>query len=185
MAHKTSEKSFMKIPTLRGRGFILRPIRKNDEKDLIRYLDNKKISRYMTRIPYPYTSSDAKKWTAETTKEQGKKNPKTIVFAIEKNGELVGTVGLFEIKINHRAALAYWLAEPFWKQGIMTDAIHLILRYARREFYIKRFIARTFLFNTGSQSVLLKNGFQKEGLLRKDIRKNGKFYDAYLFAKVK
>lgn len=33
--------------------------------------------------------------------------------------------------------------------------------------------------------VLKNNGFKLEGILKKDVKKKGKFIDAYLFAKIK
>jgi RimJ/RimL family protein N-acetyltransferase len=50
---------------------------------------------------------------------------------------------------------------------------------------LKRLTAKVFLPNKASARVLEKNGFKLEGILKKDLAKGGKYYDVYLFARVK
>jgi RimJ/RimL family protein N-acetyltransferase len=50
---------------------------------------------------------------------------------------------------------------------------------------LKRISSRVFPFNEASRRVLEKNGFEFEGELRKDIKKNGRYYDSQMYAKIK
>ena len=55
--------------------------------------------------------------------------------------------------------LGYWLDEEYWGQGIITEAINEVVKYATKGFSVKKFYADTIDNNVGSQKVLLKNGF--------------------------
>ena len=48
-----------------------------------------------------------------------------------------------------------------------------------------RMFATVFPFNPASSGALLKAGFEKEGYLRKNCLKNGRFIDTILYAKIK
>ena len=45
--------------------------------------------------------------------------------------------------------------------------------------------SKVFTFNPVSRRVLEKNGFELEGVLRKEAKKGNKYIDSYLMAKVK
>ena len=113
-----------------------------------------------------------------------KKKPETIAFAIDRNGEVIGSVGLHHIK-GHKTEMGYWLSEKHWGQGIMTEAVRAVTRFAFNKLKIKRLFAKTFPFNKASMKVLRKAGYKFEGILRKDVKKGNRFLDTHLFAKVK
>lgn len=172
------------MPTIKSKNFILRPFRKSDAKTLSKNINNKKIYRNTSHIPYPYTLKDANEWLEKTIKENRKKKPAKINFAIDINGEVVGSVGFVKIE-GHKTELGYWLAEKYWGKGIMTKATKLLTAFGFNKIGLKRIYARVYSFNKASQRVLEKAGYKLEGILRKDIKKDSKFIDTYLFAKVK
>jgi RimJ/RimL family protein N-acetyltransferase len=106
-------------------------------------------------------------------------------FAIrDVAGGLIGGCGFDELVCEHRAEIGYWLAKPFWGQGIMTDVVRAACRFAQEKWKLVRITAHVFDFNTASCRVLEKSGFRFEGLLRKHHRKDGKFLDSRLYALV-
>jgi RimJ/RimL family protein N-acetyltransferase len=113
-------------------------------------------------------------------------NP-TKVFAIDVNGEAVGSIGVFPQTDIHEknAEMGYWLAEEYWGQGIMTKAIQEIVDYGFRTFDIIRIFARPFSTNLKSQRVLEKVGFTFEARLKSALFKNGEFMDEIIYAKLK
>jgi len=155
----------------------------HDKVALLEHFKAKEIYDSTLNIPYPYSETDADQWLnrrIESTQRQGKE----VTFAIRKDdGEMIGAVGAdsFEIGTSHRAEIGYWLARPYWGQGIVTDAVRDYVQYAFNELDLLRLTAYTFTFNVGSVRVLEKNGFKLEGRLRKHFRKGEKLYDAYCF----
>ena len=169
---------------IKSKQFILRPFNKKDERSLAKNINNKKIYRATLNIPYPYSLKDAKEWIAKNLKEVKKKNLTEVNFVIDINGEIVGSVGLDKIE-DHKAEIGYWLAEKHWSKGIITEAVRLITKFGFEELKLRRIYAYVFPFNKASMRVLEKADYKFEGIIRKDVKKDNKFMDDYLFANVR
>ncbi len=160
--------------------FQLRPWSLSDVECLVKYANNKNVSNYMTdKFPHPYTIDDAHSFIAFATKD----NP-VHMFAIVINGEAVGGIGVHPREDIERmnAELGYWLAEPFWGKGIISDAIQDILAFAFKTYDINRVYARPFGRNKASQRVLEKNGFILEAHFKNTLIKNGVLEDELIYA---
>ena len=173
---------FINMPVIKTKKFILRPFKKGDEFSLAKNINNKEVHRDTLNIPYPYSLKDARAWLKKCFKEI--KNKEKIKFAIDIKGEVIGSVGFTKIE-DHKAEIGYWLAKRYWRQGIMSEAVKLTTQYGFEKLKLKRIYAYIFPFNKASIKVLQKAGFKKEGLLKKNVKKNGRFYDDYVFAKIK
>ncbi len=168
---------------LKAKRFILRPYRKGDEESLVKNINDKKVSRYMTpRVPYPYTKKDAMQWLGQCRAYARTK--KGYPFAIIIDNKVIGSVSLENIDL-HKAELGYWLGRKYWGQGIMTEAVKMVTHFGFHKLELKRIYARAVVHNKASQKVLEKNGFSYEGLLRKDFYRNGKTFHTKLYAKVR
>jgi RimJ/RimL family protein N-acetyltransferase len=161
-------------------------LRKWTEADLdglIKYANNQNVAKWLTNsFPHPYTHEDGRAYLSMIANDNPLK-----VFAIEVNGEAVGSIGIFpQTDIHGKSAeMGYWLAEEYWRQGIMTKAIQEIVTYGFRTFDIVRIFARPFSTNLNSQRVLEKAGFSLEARLQKALFKNGEFMDEIIYAKLK
>lgn len=172
------------MPIIKSKRFILRPFKKGDEKPLQKNINNRAVYRYTQRIPYPYTMKAAKEWISSDLKSQRNKNRDAYRFAVDINKEVVGVVALENIQ-KHKAEIGYWLAKKYWNKEIMTEAVELITKFGFEKLKLARIYAPIFSRNGRSARVLEKNGFILEGMLRKDIYKDGRFSDAKLYAKIK
>lgn len=169
---------------IKTKDFTLRPFRKGDVKSLQKNINHKEIYRYTLRIPYPYTINDAKGWIALNLKLSKKKKKEEINFAIDINNEVAGGIGLRDIKA-HKAEIGYWLGKKYWNKGIMTKAVRLITDYAFKELRLCRVYAAIAPQNKASARVLIKSGYEIEGLLRKNEIKDGEICDSVMYAKIK
>ncbi|MBK7869380.1 MAG: GNAT family N-acetyltransferase [Saprospiraceae bacterium] len=101
----------------------MRPWRKTDLPTLVKYANNKKIADHLRDgFPFPYTEKDGRAFIKMATKAKP-----INIFAIEVEGEAVGSIGFFMQYDVHRlnAEIGYWLAEPLWGKGIMPEVIRL------------------------------------------------------------
>jgi RimJ/RimL family protein N-acetyltransferase len=159
-------------------------IRKWDEADLnnlVKYANNWNVAKWLTNgFPHPYTQEDGKAYLSTIANDNPMK-----VFAIEVNGEAVGSIGIFPQADIHEknAEMGYWLAEEYWGQGIMTKAIQEIVEYGFQTFDIVRIFARPFSTNLKSQRKIKKTGFVLEASLKNALFKNGVFMDELIYAK--
>ena len=152
-----------------------------DLDNLVKYANNQNVAKWLTNgFPHPYTYEDGKAYLSMIAND----NP-TKVFAIEVNGEAVGSIGIFPQTDIHEknAEMGYWLAEEYWGKGIMTQAIREIVEYGFSTFEIVRIFARPFSTNLKSQRVLEKAGFELEARLKRALFKNGKFMDELTYAR--
>jgi ribosomal-protein-alanine N-acetyltransferase len=67
----------------------------------------------------------------------------------------------------------------------VTEAVELVTHYAFSTLHLRRVYAYVFPFNGGSQRVLEKAGYVREGLLRKNVNKKGKILDEIVYAKIR
>ena len=160
--------------------FKLRPWHEDDLESLVKYAGNWNIARNMTdKFPHPYTQDDGKAFIAFATKDDP-----IHIFAIEVDGKAVGGIGIHPQDDVHRknAELGYWLAEPYWGQGIISSAIKKAVDFAFDTYDIDRVFARPFGTNTASQRVLEKNHFILEGRFEKVLIKNREYQDELIYA---
>ena len=166
--------------------FYISDITESDKPAYVHHLQEKQIYDQTLNIPYPYSEKDAE-WWINHIQEETSKQGRSVNWAIRSaDGHLIGGIGFhdFELGKSHRAELGYWLAKPFWSQGIMTKAVEVVCGFAFKELNIVRITAHVFSFNLGSEKVLEKSGFQLEGILRKHYKKDGKIFDGKLYAKI-
>ena len=160
--------------------FTLRPFRDSDLSSLVKYANNYNIAKFLTnQFPHPYTDEDGRKFISSVAN-----NDPINVFAIEINGEAAGAIGIFPQSDIHEknAETGYWLAEPFWGNGITTRAIVETVVYGFRTFDVTRIYARPFSNNPASHRVLEKAGFTCEARLKNAIYKNGVYFDELIYA---
>ena len=160
--------------------FQLRPWASTDLVSLVRYANNPNIAKFMMDgFPHPYTEDNGKAFIAFATKDDP-----IHIFAIDVNGEAVGGIGIHpQADVQRKnAELGYWLAEPFWGKGIITNAIKQLVEFGFKTYDINRIFARPYGTNIGSQKVLEKTGFVLEGRFEKTIFKNGEFLDELVYA---
>jgi len=167
----------MEIPL---NGARIRSWRESDETALVHYANNRNIwINLRDRFPHPYRRADARAWLAHATGSRPETN-----FAIEVGGEAAGGIGFHPQEDVHRrsAELGYWLGEPFWGRGIVTQAVRALTAYAFRTHDLVRIYAFVFEWNPASARVLEKAGFTREGCLRRSVVKDGQTIDQFLYA---
>ena len=75
------------------------------------------------------------------------------------------------------AYLGYYVGASYAGQGLMTEAIGLILRFAFKDLKLHRIEANVQPHNLASLAVLRKNGFVKEGFSRRYLKISRRWRD--------
>ncbi|MEY3431429.1 MAG: hypothetical protein RIS53_327 [Bacillota bacterium] len=114
-------------------------------------------------------------------------DPKFYVWGIQlKNGSLIGTISIHSIHDGfERGEVGYALMKRYWNQGYMTEALQALLTYAFATVGFNRLEAHHSIYNPASGAVLMKTGFQHEGVLRQYYRSNDGFQDSSLYSILK
>lgn len=157
----------------------------SDAKDLALALNNKKIlDNLRDGIPFPYTERDAEAYIQSVLNAP---SGSQYAWAIQAEGKAVGSIGIFRQENIHRftAELGYYIAEPCWGKGLVTQAVKEACEAVFAQTDIVRIFAEPFAHNAASCRVLEKAGFVFEGRLKKNALKNGQFIDMLLYALVR
>jgi ribosomal-protein-alanine N-acetyltransferase len=97
------------------------------------------------------------------------------------DGEFLGSCDLSDIdRWNRRCEVGFMLGRDAWGQGYALEAMRTVVAFAATG-GIRKLAARTHLGNRRSEALLEKLGFEKEGLLRGHILKDGERRDCRLF----
>ncbi|HET9864823.1 MAG TPA: GNAT family protein [Steroidobacteraceae bacterium] len=154
-----------------------------DRPSLVSLANNRRVWLNLAhRFPHPYTGADADAWFGLLADM-----PRPTHWAIDVDGKAVGGIGI-DIRegIHARNAMfGYWLGEPYWGRGIMTAAVRTTAEFVLDEFDLVRLESLVFEWNPASMRVLEKCGFQREGVMRKSVIKDGKIIDASMYARVR
>ena len=154
-----------------------------DAPSIVKYANNRKIwMNLRDAFPHPYGIQDAESYIERVTGKEA-----MIAFAIATPHEAIGSIGLMPGKDVHRctAEMGYWLAEPYWGKGIMTQAVKSMAEYAVHDLKMNRIYAEPYANNQASARVLEKAGFLCEGTLRSSVIKDGKVLDQYIYSYIK
>lgn len=158
----------------------LRPWRQQDASSLAFLANNFRIADNLRDVfPHPYGLDDARRFISMVQDHAPNR-----ILAIEVDGELVGGIGLHPQSDISRmnAELGYWLGEPYWGQGIGTQAVRQMVAHGFATLPIDRIFAIPFGSNRASQRVLEKAGFVLEGRFAGTLVKNGRREDELVYA---
>jgi RimJ/RimL family protein N-acetyltransferase len=96
-------------------------------------------------------------------------NGHTWALELKETGEPIGCMGYYahgESNIDiggNDAELGYWIAKPYWNQGLCTEALQAMIDYCFNEKHFRNLWADFFVDNPASGRVMEKCGFHDTG----------------------
>ncbi len=175
---------FESFPRLSSNRFELIEIKESHLKNIFELYSDKKVTEYFDLLPLENINEAEKEIRFYQNRFQNKEG---IRWGISFKGtsEIIGTLGFNKIINGHKARLGYDLQSKHWGKGYMTEALNTIIRYGFDELNINRIEAEVMLGNIGSEKLLTKLNFLKEGTLRQWMFWNEKYYDITMFSLLK
>lgn len=146
--------------SLKTRRLTLRQPVLADAERLARFLDNFAVAGNLSRVPYPYRLADAKGWLRTWRPDRPASETG---FTIDLGGEgLIGHVGFHQ---DHEGVvIGYWLGEPYWNRGFMTEAVAAALDWYFEVTGATSIASGVFHFNKASLAIQKKLGFTEIGV---------------------
>lgn len=157
------------LPTIAGSGFMLRPFRPGDEMSLQKRMNDERVARDVTHIPFPYTIEHATAWV-NLMSPVANKDSTRVDFVIAVDDEVAGSVAFINVD-GHRAQVSMWVSPEYWRRGIATEALKLIVQFGFDALGLVRIYAYHYSENIKTRGVLEKVGFRYEGTHEKEWRK--------------
>lgn len=101
----------------------------------------------------------------------------------QQTSERLGAIGFNNYtEVHSKAEIGYWLLPQFWKRGIISEVLPVVITYMQAEKKIHRIEALIEEGNEGSCHVMQKAGFVLEGKLRDYEWKNGNYISLLMFS---
>lgn len=176
------ELNFTEFPVLKTNRLLLRQINNNDVNDFFEIRSNKLAMQYIDR-PIAVVPEDALKLIEVITDFYNKNEAITWAICLNENTTLIGTIGFWRMdKENYRTEIGYILHPKFHQQGLMQEAIEIVIDYGFNHLKFHSIMANINPKNYASQKLLEKNNFIKEAFFRENYFYNGKFLDSTIYS---
>ena len=167
--------------------YFLSPIELTDKQAHVEWLNEAEFHQNMDNIANPFTENDAKEWLKSLESKLIDQKPMVLAIRRSSDKKLIGSIGIYhsEPSSTQIVEIGYWLAKPYWGQGIISKAIEAFVKYSFEELNVLRIFAKVFDRNISSWRVLEKAGFKLEGIQRQHIYREGEFLDDRLYGLLK
>ena len=148
--------------TIKTDRLLLRPLRESDLASLTATLNNYRIVRNTSRIPWPYRLDDAREHLGRVSHAVPGTLQLTIVGKARPDA-ILGGIGYEAGAAGHSAELGYWLAEPFWARGLGYEAAKAVTAHGFEVAGHERLMASYRHGNEASRRILDRLGFRIVG----------------------
>ena len=174
---------FQTFPHLETERFVLRKLELSDAESLFTILADEEVTRFYDDEAFTEISQAKAQIQAWAN---GFDERRSIRWGIVRREDdiVIGTCGYYGFNVWHRrGSLGFELARSYWRQGIMTEALEAIIAFGFNEVGLNRIQAVVMPGNEGSEKLLEKLGFRREGVLREyeNWGKKG-FVDVLMFS---
>ncbi|REH00859.1 GNAT family N-acetyltransferase [Flavobacterium aquicola] len=179
------EVNFLPFPVLKTERLVLRRVVDNDAETILALRSNEEVMKYIPR-PYLKNKEDALELIAmfDDKIENGIGINWGIAF-LDKPEKIIGIIGHYRMKPEHyRAEVGYMLFPEYNGKGIISEALQRVVDYGFKDMKLHSIEAILDPENTGSEKVLLKNGFVKEAHLIENEYYEGRFLDTMIYSKL-
>lgn len=147
--------------TLTTDRLTLSPLDPDDAATVQRLCGNLAVARMLAAVPHPYPDGLAETWIDGHAAQRAKGTD--YIFGIRLGGDLIGVIAIEQRATLDGFELGYWLGEPWWGQGLATEAVQRVVAFARDDLALERLISGCFEDNPASGRVLEKCGFRYDG----------------------
>jgi len=142
----------------------LRPLPESDADRIHALLANWEVIRWLSTPCWPYTSGDARSFISARKLS----SRDFITAAIVLDGALIGVINAITkpastIQREFAYSIGYWIGQPHWGRGYMTEAARGFLAYVFATTSSEMIFSGAFIGNLASLRVQEKVGFTRDG----------------------
>lgn len=172
------------FPILHSERFDLIEIEAIHTEDIFALYSNEEVTKYFDLLPLKNLAEATKEVDFYRNRFLSKEGIRWgIVF--KGTDKIIGTIGYNKVIENHKGRIGYDLLPEYWGKGYMTELLERIIKYGFENYTIERIEAEVMLGNVGSEKLLEKVGFKKEGVLKQWMYWNNRYFDIIMYALLK
>jgi len=162
---------------LNGEKVDLRPVEREDLPERVAWINDEEVHATLT-FDVPTSLAKTQRWFDRILTDGSRRD-----FSIfSKDGKYIGFAGLVNIDLVAKKAEMYTAIGllEYRRGGFGTDTYRLLSNYGFVELGMERLYGYQLMNSDGSQRIVEKLGWTREGLLRKDLWAHGKLNDRYI-----
>ena len=169
-----------------GEKIKIRKLKLSDAEDIFRNIKDKEVIEWLElNIQHPYSKIDAVKFIRKSWRKI--KNKKCYDFGIilKQDNKITGGISLGVDNIdwkNKNAEISYWIGKKYWRKGLTSEAVKLILKFGFKQLKLHRIYGYASEDNIASQKVFKKSGFKLEGILKDKFYYDKKWHNGLIYA---
>jgi [ribosomal protein S5]-alanine N-acetyltransferase len=152
-------------PTLQTSRLILRPLALTDAPAIQRHFNNWNIIKNLASVvPWPYPDNGAESFVRQQLKKiaAGEHSYHWVLVMRSGDDQAIGNIS-FRPAENLKGNRGFWLAEPYWNQGLMTEAVAAVNEFVFNTLGVESFYVLNASSNIGSRRVKQKTGAEFVG----------------------
>jgi ribosomal-protein-alanine N-acetyltransferase len=173
--------SFESFPQLETANLRLRRLQSSDADAVYRIFSDDEVTRYYDFDTFVSVSQAVDLIARQADRfELGE----GIRWGITQKADniVIGTCGYVYNTQNAQGGLGYDLGRSYWRRGIMSEALQLVVRFGFKTLRFNRIQALVIPGNVASANLLSKLGFREEGTLRDYAFVRGRYQDLRCFS---
>jgi ribosomal-protein-alanine N-acetyltransferase len=155
-------------PTLETKRLILRPLSMSDAAAIQRHFNNWNIIQHLAQVvPWPYPEDGAVTFIARELERvaAGEVIYNWMLVLRGGDGEAIGNIRLRPWVDDPKGNRGFWLAERYWNQGLMTEAVSAVNDFTFGVLDVEALYACNAATNVASRRVKQKTGAELVGYL--------------------
>lgn len=173
--------NFNAFPILQTERLVLRELKPTDAGDIYYLRSNKRILRYLYRLPEK-SEETAAEFVGLIRKNAHEGSAIMWGICKQEKDKVIGTICIWNIEHeNHRGEVGFVLHPRYQGKGYMKEALIRVLEFAFVQNEFNTMSGYVAAENTASYKLLAACGFRKEAHLRENVYFNGKYSDMYIY----
>lgn len=165
---------------------ILRTYRLNDWREIIKYMSEPEVWRYLDEVPFD--EKTARQFIGYNVEQQTIRDgfADHIPIVLKPNLGIIGHLFLQKVYRLGPVMEAGVMIDPKHQgKGYGTEALRNLIKYAFEEMNVHRIEASCDARNASAVKMLEKAGMSREGICKESMLVGGKWEDEYLYAVLK
>ena len=163
-------------PNIETKRLLLRPFQENDAEAFFACCQNPNLGNNAGWAPHKTLNESREILHSAFIGQEG-----IWAVTLKDTQQLIASIGIVPDPKRENPQvrmLGYWLDEPYWGKGYMSEAVQAVLNYGFNELQLSLITANCYPHNKRSQQVLKRNRFIYEGILHQaELTYNGNIYD--------
>ena len=154
--------NFTPFPIIKTNRLVLRQLTEIDAENVYALRTNKEVIKFIDRPPLR-TKGDGLAFVERITNSVKDNTVIYWVITLKGNPNLIGSICLWNFSKDHKVAeVGYELFPEYQNQGIMSEALNVVLDFGFNSARFNTIEAFTHKDNLGSKNLLLKYGFDED-----------------------